>query len=112
MTTTPTPTPDTISVINGPAVVVGAPTEPAPDTCLNLGNGVGQTARSLMPCDLATGQIIWTSATDPAPVALVAIPRALPRTGSDVQLGGAGLFVLLGVVACRVARRPRHAVAR
>lgn len=91
-----------------------------PDHCLPM----GQMSQSLMPCDIATGEIIWNTplvATDNTPVSdkitvdniaqqpvHVATVGVLPSTGArDVSpiAGTAGALVALGVALVALQRR-------
>lgn len=105
--------------ICGPATVGSADAgTPEPDTCLNLGNGVGQTSRSLQPCDLPSSdnslvlseapcqedEACWDCTTMGnhlcGPQSTTATVSArLPSTGttSAPMVGGALTFTVLGV---------------
>lgn len=104
------------------------------DTCLNIGDAiVGQTSRSLMPCDLSSGKIIdfipaqlgepvvpcaseddpcWNCATMGNHVCgtklttstIVSLPSTGLRDPSPILFGG-GALVALGTVLAALSRR-------
>lgn len=128
--------PTVTNKICGPATVGLAPIgTPEPDTCLNIGNGVGQMSLSLMPCDLPNitnasvlavtcqeDQPCWDcttmgnlicgpvpNATTSAGTASVAV-RTLPSTGTTSApiVGGATLALVTGVALVLASLRRRR----
>jgi len=100
-----TPTGQPLFLICGPTNPMPGQDEPVPDHCLPM----GQMSQSLMPCNPATGQIIWDGPTTSAVVAVgqPPVPVTLPDTGTPV--GATMIFgsfaLLMGVVLRWTARR-------